>query len=153
MNSDMASARPAGAGLLAGAVYFVLIFALGFALGFIRDIILRAGEPEGGRIIAVLIELPVMLLASWFACAFVIKRFAVPAAARERALIGLVAFGLLMLAELCLSLFLLGRTVAGHFQTYAELSYALGLAAQLGFAAFPLAQISVMPRTARSTGR
>jgi hypothetical protein len=136
-----ASASPTNTNLAAGAVYFAMIFALGFALGFLRDIIFRVGAVEASRIIAVLIELPVMLLASWFACAFVIKRFDVSAATVDRAIMGSAAFVLLMAAELCLGVFLLGRSVAEHLRTYSEASYALGLAAQLCFGAFPLIQM------------
>jgi hypothetical protein len=53
---------------------------------------------------------------------------------------GAVAFALLMVGELCVSVFGFGRTVAEHFATYGALEAQLGLAAQLLFAAFPALQ-------------
>jgi hypothetical protein len=136
----IASNNLGSAGLKAGVAYFILVFALGFLLGFIRDIVFQVGETGISRIVAVLVELPVMLAASWVACGFIVRRFSVPAVMGERIIMGAVAFALLMIGELSIGVLLLNRSMAAHFQTYAEASYALGLAAQLCFAAFPQIQ-------------
>jgi hypothetical protein len=125
--------------IAAGAVYFVMVFVLGFVLGTIRTLFVQ-DAPSGGRLLGVLIELPIMLAASWFLCRDVVRRFAVAPAVGERAVMGGVAFALLFLAELLVGALLFGRTPVQHFALYRDASYALGLAAQIGFALMPLIQ-------------
>jgi hypothetical protein len=67
-----------------------------------------------------------------------VRRFDVPRAAGARLAMGGVAFALLMAAELSLSILLMDRGAAEHLARYLETGPALGLAAQLLFAAFPL---------------
>jgi hypothetical protein len=134
------------AALMAGAVYFVLIFLLGFLLGTVRTILV--GE-SGDRLRAVLIELPIMLAASWFVCGQVVRRCAVADAPAPRLAMGGFAFALLMLAELGVGALLFGRTPAEHFLLYREASYAIGLVAQVLFAAMPLAQLWARRRERR----
>jgi hypothetical protein len=126
--------------ILAGLAYFALVFALGFLLGTARTLFVR-DAPSDGRLLGVLIELPVMLVASWFLCRTVIRRFAVAPAVAARAVMGGLAFVLLLLAELLAGALLFGRTPGEHFALYREASYALGLAAQIGFAVMPLVQM------------
>lgn len=123
--------------LTAGATYFALVFALGFLLGTLRTLHVP-DAPGRSRLVGVAIELPVMLVASWFAGRYVVRRFAVPGA---RALMGGLAFLLLLLAELAVGVVLFHRSAAAHFALYADASYALGLAAQIGFALMPLLQM------------
>lgn len=130
--------------LVAGAGYFALVFALGFVLGTVRTIFVGGG---GDRLLGVLIELPIMLAASWLLCAWIVRRFAVAAATGPRLAMGGLAFLLLMLAEMGLGA-LFGRTPAQHLLLYREPSYAIGLLAQILFAAVPLAQLW-MPRQQR----
>jgi hypothetical protein len=126
--------------LSAAGVYFGLVFALGFVLGTVRTLALAAA-PEVSRFQAVLIEAPIMLAASWFACAFVITRCALPRTIAARAGMGGGAFVMLVLAELALAVWLAGLTPAEHLRAYAEPSHALGLAAQMAFGLFPLVQL------------
>lgn len=123
--------------LRAGFLYFMLVFALGFVLGVFRVMLVI---PRLGETNAVLIELPVMLALSWMACAWLVRRFAVPPRTAERLAMGALAFALLMLGELAVSVFGFGRTVAAHLATYQTVGAQLGLAAQLVFALFPLVQ-------------
>lgn len=123
--------------LRAGVVYFALVFAIGFVLGTIRVLVVI---PRFGDTNAVLIELPVMLALSWMACAWIVRRFAVPPRAAERLMMGALAFALLMLGEVAVSVFGFGRTVAGHLATYQTPGAQLGLAAQVAFALFPWVQ-------------
>jgi hypothetical protein len=121
----------------AGGAYFAVVFAVGFVLGTIRvlGIVPRIGETN-----AVLLELPLMITLSWFACAWLVRRFAVSPGVVPRLGMGGVAFTMLMLGELGASVFGLERTIAEHFASYRSVAAQLGLAAQLGFALFPLAQ-------------
>lgn len=123
--------------LRAGFFYFMLVFALGFALGVFRVMVVI---PRPGDTTAVLIELPVMLVSSWMACVWLVRRFAVPPRAAERLAMGVFAFALLMLAELAVSVFGFGRTVPEYLATYRATGARFGLAAQSLFALFPLVQ-------------
>lgn len=123
--------------LRAGFAYFLIVFAIGFVLGTVRVLVV---VPQFGATNAVLIELPIMLTASWIACAWVVRRFKVAAEFGARLIMGAVAFALLMAGELAVSLFAFGRTVVEHFTVYGTLDAQLGLSAQLLFAAFPLIQ-------------
>lgn len=125
------------AALRAGLFYFMLVFAIGFALGAIRVMLVI---PRLGETNAVLIELPVMLALSWVACAWLVRRFALPPRAAARLAMGVFAFALLMFAELAVSVFGFGRTVAEHLASYRATGAQLGLAAQLLFALLPLIQ-------------
>lgn len=131
------SAMPAA--LRAGAIYFAIAFAAGFALGAIRVLVV---VPQVGETAAVLIELPVILVLSWFACAWLVGRFAVPARSVDRLVMGVVAFLLLMAGEVGVSVFAFGRTLAEHAQTYQAAGAQLGLAGQIVFAALPLVQMA-----------
>jgi hypothetical protein len=119
----------------AGATYFGLVFALGFALGTLRVLALA---PYLGPTGAVLVELPIMLAASWVLCGWLIARFAVPPVWADRLLMGGLAFALLIIAELGVSVLAFGRSVTEHLATYQEVAAQVGLAAQVAFAAFPL---------------
>lgn len=124
----------------AGAVYFASVFAAGFLLGAARILLLL---PRLGETAAVLLELPVMLAVSWIACRVICKRVGVPPLRSGRAVMGGVAFALLMVAELGLSMLGFGRTLAEHLDIYRHLPGQLGLAGQIAFAAFPVVQASV----------
>jgi hypothetical protein len=126
--------------ILAGIAYFSLVFALGFLLGTVRTIFVQ-DAPSAIRLLGVLIELPIMLSASWFICRYIISRFAVAPRVVARAVMGSLAFALLFLAELLVGALLFGRTPSEHFALYRDASYALGLAAQIAFALMPLVQL------------
>jgi hypothetical protein len=131
--------QAAGSPLFAGALYFGLVFAIGFVLGTART--LWVEDTSGsGRLHGVLIELPIMLGASWFACLWVVRRRALAPAVVARATMGAVALTLLLLAEYLLGAMLFGRTPAEHLALYRQTSHALGLAAQIAFALMPLVQ-------------
>ena len=123
--------------LKAGVAYFAAAFAAGFALGTIRVLLL---VPRVGETAAVLLELPIILTVSWFACAWLVERFCVPADWRRRLVMGSVAFGLLMIAEVGVSVLLFARSLAEHLGVYQSWSGALGLAGQIAYAAMPVVQ-------------
>jgi hypothetical protein len=120
--------------IAAGALYFLLIFLLGMALGTVRVLLI---EPRLGTVQSVLLELPFMLAASWFVCGRLIRYLSVPATLPDRAAMGVLAFLLLIGAELGLTLFAVGGTVEGHFANYVEVAPLIGLLGQIAFAAFP----------------
>ncbi len=124
----------------AGLAYFAIVFAAGFLLGTVR---ILAGAPLLGETLAVVIELPVMLAISWSACDWLIARFAVPRTLLVRFAMGGVAFALLAIAEICVSVFGLGRTIGEHFENYLAAHAIIGLLGQFAFALFPVIQ---MPR-------
>ncbi len=125
------------AGWRAGAIYFAMIFGLGFVLGVLRVTWI---VPRLGELRAVLLEAPVLVIVSWFACQWLVQRLAVPGDATTRAIMGGFAFALILLAEFLVSVLLLGRSPAAHLAAYANPAAIIGLAAQALFASFPLWQ-------------
>lgn len=132
------------AALQAGLIYAAIVFAVGFLLGTLR--VLVAG-PALGETIAVLIELPVILSASWIVCRWITRRFTVPNEIAARLAMGAAALTALPLAKAVVSLMLFGRTIAEFLATYRTLGAQIGLAGQVVFALFPWLQSK---RTARS---
>lgn len=118
--------------------YFALVYALGFLLGAGRVLVVT---PHLGAILAVLLEAPILLAASWWICARLVARWRVPSRIGSRLAMGAIAFTLLMLIEFGLGLVGFGRTIAAQLAAYRETSAQLGLLAQLAFAAFPLIQL------------
>jgi hypothetical protein len=123
------------AAIRAGLLYFFGVFAVGFLLGTIRTLVL---VPRIGALAAVALELPLMLLASWWLCGVVLRRIPLPPAALLRLTMGGWAFLLLMTAELALAVWGSGLTPAEHWASFAGAAAQLGLAGQIGFALVPL---------------
>lgn len=117
----------------AAAVYFCPVFAVAFALGVVRTMLVA---PAVGALAAVAIEVPLILCLSWFVCGWVVRHFLLKSIL-ERAFAGLVAFMLLMAAELALAL-ILGRSATSWLGEIGTAPGLLGLAGQIGFAAMPL---------------
>lgn len=121
--------RVAGAGL----AYWAVVFALGFVLGTIRVLWL---VPLAGLIPATLIELPVMLGASWLASGWLVRRFAIAGSSEGLAMGGL-AFGLLMAAECALAGVLSGQSPAQWLADLRQPHALIGLVGQMLFALMP----------------
>jgi hypothetical protein len=124
--------------LKAGLAYFAIVFAAGIVLGLLRVLLV---VPELGITAGLLIELPLMLVLSWLACRWCVERFEVSDRAMGRFVMGGVAFGLLMIAELGASVVAFGRNPEEHLATFEQDSALPGLVAQLVFAAMPLIQL------------
>lgn len=122
----------------AGMAYFGIVFAVGFLLGTLRVLAL---VPRLGETAAVITELPLMLIVSWLACRWVVARIDLAPVLKARAVMGAVAFALLMLGELAVAVLGFGRSLAEHVSHYREASAILGLAGQVGFALFPSLQL------------
>jgi hypothetical protein len=121
--------------LAAATAYFAIVFGLAFLLGMVRTIFIA---PRVGALAAVLIETPVILFISWRAAGWCIRRFSVGARGSDRATMGLVAFGLLMIVETALSTLLFGRSPGQQWAAYATPAGAVGLLAQAIFGLIPL---------------
>jgi len=121
----------------AGTIYFLIVFLAGFALGSLRVFLVAPGL---GDTTAVLLELPWMLAASWFACRLLIRRMAVAANLAPRLLMGLTGFILLMLAETLLGFVGFGRSIDMQLAALAQPAGLIGLAGQMAFGAIPLLQ-------------
>jgi hypothetical protein len=122
--------------LTAGVAYFAGVFAVGIVLGTVRTLAL---VPRLGRWGATLSELPVMLVVSWIYCSWLLLRFSVPATLKARLLMGSVAFGLLMIAEVMLGAGFFGRNLEEQIYDMTNGPGLLGLLGQIAFAVFPLA--------------
>jgi hypothetical protein len=131
----------------AGALYAITVFLIGFILGTIRVLLLA---PRLGETIAVILEAPLMLAASWFVCRWCVDRLDVRRTVAARSLMGLVAFLVLMSAEVGLGA-VLGRSLADQLAAYGSAAGAIGLTAQVIFAMFPV--IQVWPRFGKPLDR
>lgn len=121
----------------AGSLYFALIFALGFLLGTFRVLIL---VPRLGELKAVVLELPIMLVAAWFICRWLVHRYRVPGTASARLVMGAVAFAWLMFAEVLLSVAIVRMPFELYVQRLLTSHGLLGLAGQGLFAIIPMLQ-------------
>lgn len=121
------------AALRAGLLYFLGIFALGFLFGTVRTLWLA---PVLSPLVAVFVELPFILAASWWLCGRLVRT--VPATAGARLAMGAVALGLLLVAEAAVGLALMGRSWAEQLAAWGQPEALAGLVAQLAYAAFPL---------------
>ena len=85
-------------------------------------------------------EAPVILAASWFVCRWCVDRLDVRRTVSARSLMGLAAFLVLMSVEVDMGA-VLGRSLVDQLSSYGSLFGAIGLAAQVVFAMFPLIQV------------
>ncbi|MFZ4573795.1 MAG: hypothetical protein ACOYN0_05315 [Phycisphaerales bacterium] len=115
-------------------LYFALTFAAGFVLGTVRVLFVA---PRVGEVAAVLIECPLILVASFLVARWVLHRFAPRAGAGRRLLIGVAAFAMLMTAEMGMTL-LRGTSPRGFLASLFTTQGLVGLGAQVLFAFMPL---------------
>lgn len=123
------------AAIRAGIAAFAIVFAIGSVLGTGRVLLLA---PQLGALAATVIELPMMLVASWLTVGWAVRRWRVPWRAGARLAMGATAFALLIAAETALGVFGFGRSLAEQLAAMTSPDGALGLAAQIAFALFPL---------------
>ena len=141
VTADSDSTRSRGvawrAATRAGAVYALSVFAVGCAFGSVRVLWVA---PRLGTLAAVILETPVMFAVSWATARWCTRRHAVPDDARSRAVMGAVAFLVLMLVEFCFAVWVFGESPARWVAILATAPGAIGLLAQVCFAAVPFAQ-------------
>lgn len=117
--------------------YLAPVFALAFVLGVLRTLWIA---PRIGALMAVMVEVPLLLLWSWTVAGRVLRRWPLPL--RDRIAMGALAFALLMLAEAGLAL-ATGQNLRGFLGDMATPAGALGLAGQLAFAALPALRVTL----------
>ncbi len=121
----------------AGLAYTTAVFAVAFVVGAIR---VSFVAPRLGDLVAVLLEAPIVLAVSWQFARWCTRRFRVSASARDRLLMGGVAFTFLMALELAVAVLAFGETADQYFGKFGTTPGIVGLAAQICFAAIPWAQ-------------
>ncbi len=119
----------------AGLAYFALVFGTGFVLGVLRVSFL---VPRLGERLAELAEMPFMLAVILIAAPYVMRRFAVPLSVSVRLGMGLLALGLLLVAELSLAVAFQNRSLADYIASRDPVSGSVYLAMLVLFAAMPI---------------
>jgi len=119
----------------AGLLYFVLVFAVGFVLGVIRTLWVA---PRLGTRTAELVEAPIMLIASMVAARWVFRRVSHPAAWQRRLACGILALGMMFLAEFGFVLWIRGLTIREYIQGRDPVAGAVYLATLGAFAVLPV---------------
>ena len=95
-----------------------------------------------GPALAVLIGLPLIRVACWLVSARVTRALIAPGNRFAALVMGAVAFVCLMMAERALGGGGFGRALADQLAHWLIFAGAVGLAAQIAFAAFPWIQVS-----------
>jgi hypothetical protein len=121
----------------AGIAYTLVVFVFAFAIGTIRVTLIA---PRLGALLAVILEGPIVLAVSWRVSQWCNRHFKVSWNPRARVLMGAVAFAVLMLLELGVSVLAFGETLDHYFAKYASTPGVVGLAMQVGFATIPWVQ-------------
>lgn len=138
----MTAAHVFGRSILAGGLASLLVMVAGTVLGTLRVLVVA---PHTGDLIATLLELPLILAAGWYACAWAQRLGSVPTATTARMAMGLSALLALLVLEAALAWVVAGTAPAAFVARFAEPAAQLGLAAQILYAAFPLLQAKLTP--------
>jgi hypothetical protein len=117
----------------AAAAYWAVVFAGAFALGVFRTLWLA---PQIGALAAVACEVPLVLALSWWAARWITARWGIAEGGPALA-VGLIAFTILMLAELALAGALTGQSPRQWAASLFTPAGALGLGGQVLFALMP----------------
>jgi hypothetical protein len=131
----------------AGVVYTLVVFVVAFAVGTIRVTLVA---PRLGALVAVILEAPIVLAASWGVSLWCNRRFNVSCDSGSRVMMGAVAFSLLMSLELGVSVWVFAETLEHYFAKYGTALGAIGLAMQLCFATIPWVQCAVRSCSGRT---
>lgn len=123
-----------GPALCAGLRYGLEAFALGFALGVMRTMVIA---PTIGTSAAVLIELPLLLLAMAWRARSIVRRSSGLATTGDLLVMGITGSLVLMIAELLLGL-ALGVSAQQWYEDLFHMPGVAGLAGQGPLALFPL---------------
>ena len=126
--------RGSSAPLRPGVVYFSLVFAVGFVLGTIRVLVV---VPLLGERAAELLEAPLMLVASFLAARWVVRRFQISRGARRRLPVGLIALLLLLVAEVLVVVLIRGLSLEEYIASRDPVAGAVYLGALAIFALMP----------------
>ena len=121
-------------GLKAGVIYFLLVFAVGWILGPIREL---WAVPHFGRMVAMLSEAVIMLIAMIVAARWVIRRFDVPRTLPATISMGLIAIGLLFPAEIAGVVWVRGLSLREYLASFVLVGGVTSLLIFLAFGAIP----------------
>jgi hypothetical protein len=118
--------------IITAIAYFATVFAFAFAMGVARTLVIA---PLIGATAAVLLEVPILLAASWVIARRLLRDrdLALP----QRIAVGAIAFVLTMASEVVLSALMRGQSAGEWAAVIATPIGLVGLAGQLGFAAIP----------------
>lgn len=122
----------------AGLIYFIGVFTLAFLFGGIRLLLL---VPLLGEQLAVLLEIPVLLVCAWVLCVRAVTLLGIPPQRSQRLIMGITALLLLLLAELVVAVSLFADSLAEFVRGLLSPPGLTGLLGQLLFASFPLLQM------------
>jgi hypothetical protein len=121
--------------LAAAFIYFLLVYACGFATGVVREFFIT---PSTGLTLALWIEVPVLLAASFFSARFVLRRFCIKNEWRERWTLGLLALVMLIFSEEMMNWMLRGVSVFTFWANFPALAAIANFAGILFFALMPV---------------
>jgi hypothetical protein len=120
--------------LKAGLIYFLLVFALGWVLGPIREL---WAVPRFGRIPALLTEAIIMLIGMFISARWVIGHSNVAQTLGSTISMGLVAFAILLPAEIAGVLWMRGLSLQEYLANFVSTPGVISAAMFLLFAAMP----------------
>jgi hypothetical protein len=118
----------------AGAIYFLLVFALGWVLGPIREL---WAVPQFGRLMALLFEAVIMLIAMIVSSRWVMQRFDVHPTLGSTIRMGVVALGILAPAEIAGVLWVRGLSLQEYLTSFMTAPGIISLVMFLLFAVMP----------------
>jgi hypothetical protein len=121
--------------LKAATLYFALVFGSGFVLGTIRTLWV---VPIVGMRKAELMEEPLMLVITFLAARWVVRRWRLPRRALTRLSVGFAGLGLLVAAEFGFVVWLRGMTVREYVASWDPVAGTVYLAMLGVFALMPL---------------
>ena len=116
-----------------GLLYFAAVFTFAFATGAARVLFVA---PRLGPTAAVLLEVPIVVVASWIVARHLLRTRSLTLP--ERAAMGATAFAFTMASEAALSAIMRGQSVTDWAETVATPPGLVGLAGQVAFAAMPI---------------
>jgi hypothetical protein len=113
--------------------YFLIVFPAAFVIGAVRVTMIT---PHTGPLMAVALEVPIILGLAWIVAGGVLARRTF--GGQECLAMGVMAFVLLMVAEMTMAVLLFGQTPRIFLTNITTASGMLGLSGQIGFAFVPL---------------
>ena len=116
-----------------GLRYYAVVFSIAFALGVARTLMITHAI---GVTIAVLLEVPLLVVVSWLAARRQLKDRSLEP--WQRAMVGGLAFALTIASEVILAQLLRGQTIAEWAADVARPLGLVGLAGQLVFGLIPI---------------
>ncbi len=116
-----------------GLLYFLAVFTFAFAMGVARELVVA---PWLGSTAAVLLEIPVILVASWIVAHRLLRHRSLTL--MERAAMGVTAFTLTMASEAGFSVLLRVQSVTDWAAAVATPLGLVGLVGQIVFATIPI---------------